>query len=177
MSETFYLDVRVGEDASHHDKLAIALIVLRSEGLDKPLRVSSDNTNRLSAEPLIYGTRSTWQTGREDGGPEEYLFISMLVRPPDDPDNGLPNASITIVDGDGSIRKQIRGARGEVLVDMAVVMRSDPNTPVDFWTGMRLSDANGQGSFLSFEIGAYPVLEELYCTVRMTRDRAPCLFE
>jgi len=177
MTRPFYLDVRTAEDAPNHDKLAIALIVLRSDGLDKPLRVSSDNTKRLSAEPLIYGTRSTWQTDREDGGPVDYLFISMLVRPPGDPDGGLPTASITIIDGDGAIRKQLRSARGEVLADMAVVMNSDLDTPVEFWTGMRLSDAKGQGSFLTFDFGAYPVLEELYCCVRMTRDQCPCLFE
>ena len=174
---TYSLAVRESEDAPNHDKLQVALIILRNDELDKPLRVSSDNKNRLSVKPLVYGTKSTWQTEREDGGPEDFLFIAMMATVPDDPDSGLPSASITIIDGDGSIRKKLRNARGEVTVDMAVVMADDPNTLLDFWLGMRLSDATGQGSFLTFEIGAYPVLEELYGCVRMTRDRCPALFE
>jgi hypothetical protein len=174
---TYSLDLRQHEDAPHHDKLQVALIILRSDELEKPLRVSTDNKHRLSVKPLVYGTKSTWQTEREDGGPEDFLYISMLATVPDEPDSGLPTASVTIIDGDGAIRKKLRNARGEVTVDMAVVMADAPNTLLDFWLGMRLSDATGQGSFLTFEIGAYPVLEELYGSVRMTRDRTPALFE
>lgn len=55
------LNARLAQDALGSDEIYVALFEINHPDLEKPIRLSTDNTERLSVEPLYYGTRSTWR--------------------------------------------------------------------------------------------------------------------
>jgi hypothetical protein len=56
MSRLVSLNVRVAANAEHASEVPVALVTITHPGLDAPVRLSSDPTSRLSADPLRYGT-------------------------------------------------------------------------------------------------------------------------
>ncbi len=48
--------------------------------LDAPVRLSTDNTERLSEEPLMYGTRSTWMGSNPATEPFLFVIASPFCR-------------------------------------------------------------------------------------------------
>ncbi|HEY5209301.1 MAG TPA: hypothetical protein VIJ42_07640 [Stellaceae bacterium] len=69
------LNQRLSFDAAASDEVEICLIKISHPSLDAPIRLSTDATQRLSIEPLAYGTQSTWNS--DGGAVADYSFLLM----------------------------------------------------------------------------------------------------
>ena len=76
------LNARTAFDAQTTDEVEIALIMIEHPELDAPVRLSTDPTERLSADPLMYGTRTAWMGS--DPISEPFLFILASANLPSD---------------------------------------------------------------------------------------------
>ncbi|TIY07279.1 MAG: hypothetical protein E5V16_21390, partial [Mesorhizobium sp.] len=55
------LNARLAIDQVATDELEVVLVMIEHPLLEEPVRLSSDNADRISVEPLMCGTRSTWR--------------------------------------------------------------------------------------------------------------------
>ena len=94
MSRVLSLNAARQVDALASDQVAVFLVIIEHIDLAEPLRISSDNKDRLSTEPLTYGTLSTY--GSVDGSAKPFYFVGMKVLPPDDEEDAEPTATLVI---------------------------------------------------------------------------------
>lgn len=171
MSRVLSLNARTALDDANSDEIEIALIRISHPDLAEPVRLSSDPTERLSVEPLSYGTRSTWRT--EDGSP--FLFILMSTLLPGDQEDAPQSATLVLDAVDADMARVLRMTTTRATVDMAVVLASSPNLVEAEWLGLKLMGAEGDASQIMLEISREPIDGEPWPAARMTRQRFPGL--
>ena len=55
------LNARMMQDEQSSDEIYVVLFKVTHPDLPEPIRLSTDNTERIASEPdVIYGTRSSW---------------------------------------------------------------------------------------------------------------------
>lgn len=159
-------------DADSSDEIEVVLVKIEHKLLDAPLRLSSDNTERLSEEPLVYGTRSTWLT--EDGSP--FLFIMLGAQIPDEQDDAPAAASLVIANLDSDIAEALMSTTVRATVSIALVYASAPNLVQQEFLDLKLVSAEGDADQISLSMSREPITSERYPTARMTKERFPGLY-
>lgn len=86
------LNARLAQDAEATDEIYVVLLEVQHPDLERPLRLSTDNTERLSIVPLYYGTRSTWRGADPVDDPYLWVVASTLL-PSDVEDRGGDRAT------------------------------------------------------------------------------------
>ncbi|MGZ9811291.1 hypothetical protein ACXN5S_12585 [Pseudoroseicyclus sp. H15] len=168
------LTARLSAEEVSATEVEIALFKIEHASLDAPLRISTDPTSRLSAEPLRYGTRSSW--GDADPANEPYLFLPIAVELPGDQED-VPAASTLVIDNlVAGLPKILRGLTSPASVSVAVVLASSPDVVEVEYTGLQLVTAGGDASQTRLELSRRPIEEENVPMDRFTRDRFPGLF-
>lgn len=171
MSRSISLNNRISHDAEATDELEVVLLLITHPDLDEPIRLSTDPTDRLSIEPLAYGTQSTWQT--DDGSPFLFVLASSLL--PDDQEEAPAAATITLEAVDNRIAEQLNSTIERATVDMALVLASSPDK-LEFETrGLKLIESSGNASEVSLKLSRDPLTSEPWPSARMTRSRFPGL--
>ncbi|PTW61437.1 uncharacterized protein DUF1833 [Breoghania corrubedonensis] len=165
------LNARSAQDATASDEVEVVLIRITHPDLDTTIRLSSDPTERLSLEPLTYGTRSTWQT--DDGSP--FLFVLLSTVLPDDQEETPPAATLILEVVDKDMAKPLRSTITRATVDFAVVLASDPDVIEAEWLGLELISAEGDSGQITLSISRDPITSEPWPSRRMTRDAFPGL--
>lgn len=165
------LNARVAQDATASDEVEVILFKITHDDLEEPIRLSTDPTERLSIEPLSYGTRSTWLT--DDGSP--FLFCLLSAMLPDDQDDQPQAASVVIEAVDRDIAMLLRSTTKRATVDMAVVLASSPDLVEGEWRGLELITAEGDSGEIRLTISRDPITSEPYPARRMTRNVMPGL--
>jgi hypothetical protein len=171
MSRRVSLNARLAAEDHASDELEIVLLRITHPALPEPIRLSSDNTERLSVEPLYYGTRSAWLSPA--GQP--YLFMMMSAILPGDQDDAPPAATIIVDAITARIAETLRMTTARANVDMAVVLASDIHRPQAEWRGLKLISAEGSAAEISLTISMEPITSEPWPAARMTRARFPGL--
>lgn len=169
---TISFNARLAADAESTDEVEVVLIKITHPLLDQPIRLSSDNTERLSTEPLSYGTRSTWLT--EDGSP--FLFILMGAQIPDETDEAAPAGNLVLANLDSDIAEVLTSTTVPALVSMALVLASSPNEIEHEFLDMQLRSAEGDGDEIVLSFAKEQVLSEKYPSDLMTKERFPGLY-
>lgn len=169
---TISFNARLAADAEATDEVETVLIKITNPLLDQPIRLSSDNTERISVEPLAYGTRSTWLT--DDGSP--FLFILMGTQIPDETDEEPPAGNLVLANLDSEIAEVLTSTTVPSLVSMALVLASSPNEVEHEFLDMQLRSAEGDGDQIVLFFTKEPVLSERYPSDRMTKERFPGLY-
>lgn len=168
------LTSRLSADASHSGDVEIFLLRITHPDLDGDyVRLSSDPTARLSVEPLVYGTRSTWLS---DGG-DPYLFVLASALLPDDRDEQTGSTQIELEAVDQDIAQVLRSTIQRATVDIAIVRASDPDT-VDLEVrdlALMSAEAASAGT-ITLTIGRESITSEPWPAHRMTRSLFPALF-
>ena len=172
MSRYISFNARLAADAESTDEIEVLLVKITHSLLDEPVRLTSDNTERLSIEPLTYGTRSTWLT--EDGSP--FLFIMMGAQIPDETEDEAPSGSLILDLGDSEIAAMLTSTIEPANVSMAVVLASSPNIVEFEFLDMKLAAADGDSGQISLSFSKEPVHEEAFPTELMTKERFPGLY-
>lgn len=55
------LNARLAHESEASAEIEVALFTIEHPLLPAPIRLSTDNTERLTDDPPTYGTRSTWR--------------------------------------------------------------------------------------------------------------------
>ncbi|QEW21229.1 hypothetical protein LA6_003437 [Marinibacterium anthonyi] len=168
------LNARTAFDAATTDEVEIALISIEHPALAAPVRLSTDPTERISADPLIYGTRSTWL----DANPatEPYLFVLASAEIPGDEEDVPAAATLVLENVDKDMAAVLRSFTDRPTVHMAIVVASSPDLVEVEFRGLKIVDANGDAGQNTITISRAPIEEETVPMDRFTKDRFPGLF-
>ncbi|RWB61024.1 MAG: hypothetical protein EOQ42_20260 [Mesorhizobium sp.] len=165
------LNARFAIDQVATDELEVVLVIIDHPLLDTPVRLSSDNADRISVEPLMYGTRSTWRT--EGGSP--FLFIMLDALVPDEEDDTPAQASLVMEILDSDIADMLTSTTVPATCHMAIVLASSPDNVEAEWIGLQMTDAPGDSGEVNLKFSMEPITEEPYPADRMTKERFPGL--
>ncbi|TIT04734.1 MAG: hypothetical protein E5W85_31025 [Mesorhizobium sp.] len=165
------LNARLAIDQVATDELEVVLVMIEHPLLDAPVRLSSDNADRISVEPLMYGTRSTWRTA--DGSP--FLFIMLDALVPDEEDDAPAQASLVLEILESGIADILTSTTVQATCHMAIVLASSPDTVEAEWVGLLMTGAEGDSGQVSLKFSMEPITEEPYPADRMTKERFPGL--
>jgi hypothetical protein len=79
------ITARAAFQAAQMDDVAVMLAIISHPTLSAPIFLSSDPTERLSLDPLVYGTRHQGS---------DYPFVLMSAVLPDDQDKSPPKTTL-----------------------------------------------------------------------------------
>jgi hypothetical protein len=167
------LSARTQHDQAHSGSVEIVLLKFSHVDLITPIRLSTDPSELLSADPLAYGTRSTWLSGGDT--PFQFVIASALL--PDDIDEVTTTASIVIEAAGQEAVDLLRSVSERATVDMAMVLADTPDLVEAEWRGLELVGMDGDASAITLKISGDDLYAEPWPTARMTKNRFPGLFK
>lgn len=132
-------------------ELEVLLVTITHPDLDEPIRLSSDPTERLSTDPLVYGTTSNAL---------EYLFVLMGAVLPDDRKGSPPKTSLTFDNIDSTYVELARSFTSPAYVDLKVVFASAPDLVTQHYAGLRMTRVSFDESSLTFDVSRELFLSE-----------------
>lgn len=165
------LTKRLRQDALADDEVEVVLVHITHPDMPDVLRLSSDPGERLSAEPLLYGTRSRWMS--PDGAP--YWFMLMAVMLPSDEDEAPPAGTLIFDAVSADLALALRSTLLQADVAMAVCQASDSHLVIAEWQGLKLVSADGGEAEITLTISRDPMTAEPFPAGRMTKERFPGL--
>ncbi len=163
------MNARAALEAGSSAEVEVTLFRITHPDLPEPIKLSTDNTEQISLEPLMYGTRSTW-LGDADN---PFLFLPISAMLPDDQEDTPPAALLVLEAISTEITQSLRSTTTPATVDMAVVLASSPNLIEQEWRGFKLMGVEGSASEITLQISRDPVFAEPWPAGRMTRQRLP----
>ncbi|MDB5620506.1 hypothetical protein [Tardiphaga sp.] len=158
------ISTRKSFNAESSDDVPVVLIELWT--LDGPHYLSSDPTERLSTDPLKYGTRHSGN---------DYGFAMMSAAWPDDQDRKPPSTSLVFANVAEDMAKAARSGTDQFEVVMKLVMSSNPEFIEDICT-LTCTGSTYNATQLTLTVSREPIEAEPYPAHRMTRERFPGLF-
>lgn len=147
-------------------ELEVLLVTITHPDLAAPIYLSSDPTERLSTDPLVYGTRSNGI---------EYFFVLMGAVLPDDRKGTPPRTALTFDNIQSSYVELTRSFTSPAFVDMKVVFASAPDLVTQHYAGLRMTRVSYDESSLTFDISRELFLSEPF-GARQTKNFFPGLF-
>lgn len=173
MSRALSLNARRGLDASYDDDVWIVLIEFDHPDMEAPIRLSTDPTERISDEPVIYGTRSSWRGANPVT--EHWQFVAAQLELPSDQEDVPAAVRLTIDLFDSSIPALLRSFNTRASANVAMVLRSSLDTPEQQFLGLEVTEGS-YGSQISISSSRKPIEEEGAPMDIMGRQRFPGLF-
>ncbi|PZR89680.1 MAG: hypothetical protein DI537_20540 [Stutzerimonas stutzeri] len=167
------MNARQAQDAEGTGEIYVALFYITHPDLAEPIRLSTDNTERLSVEPLMYGTRSTWLGSNPTTEP--FLFIVASTLLPSDVEDAPPSGNIIIENLDSRIAGLLRSFSDLATIHMAVVLADSPNLIEGEWRDLNIISADIDASEIAVSFSREDINDEYFPSGRMTRDRFPGL--
>jgi hypothetical protein len=133
VSRSISLDARKSIYAEQTGEVWVFLVTITHEDLVEPMLFSSDPTERLSDDPLQYGTVSRGNA---------YAYLPMTVTLPDDSDGTAPTIKLSL---DNVLRDTVpllRSVSTPPSVTAEMVLASSPDTVEASFPAFDLIDAN-----------------------------------
>lgn len=96
----------------------IILVTITHPDIDGPIRLSSDPTQRLQDDPLMYGTLSQGAT---------WYFLPFSLILPDERDEQAPQQKLVVDNIDRSMVEMLRSTTTPAKVTTFIVMSNAPN--------------------------------------------------
>lgn len=167
MAQSVSLTLRTAVQAAQTDEVAVLLVIITHPSLDAPAYLSSDPGERISADPLVYGTRHQGTV---------YPFVLMSAVLPDDQDKSPPKTTLVFENVDADMAKAIRAITSPADIELRVVLASTPDQIEARFTHLRAVRGTYDASQVSLDISREPFTSEPMPAGRMTPDRFPGLF-
>ncbi|WP_425099130.1 hypothetical protein [Tropicibacter sp. S64] len=168
------LNARRQQEAEHTDEVEVVLMQFEHASLAAPIRVSTDPTERISAEPLLYGTRSRWLDA--DPATEPFLALSAYIELPGDQEQAPAGARITLEVTNAELVTALRGITTRAIAHLCVVLASAPDEVELEFRDLRLIDVSYDAGSVSLVITRNPIEDEGVPCDRITKERFPGLF-
>lgn len=100
------------------EEVPVCLLTITHETLSEPVYVSSNPTDRISDDPLIYSTTSRGN---------EYLFLPFDFVMPEDRADGAPRVQLTIENIDRTLVNMLRSISTPATINVEIVLASSPD--------------------------------------------------
>lgn len=168
------INARTAHDAATTDAVEVALFTIAHPSLDAPIRLSTDPTERLSVEPLMYGTRSNWLGANP--ATEPFLFVLASADLPSDLEDVPAAASIILSNVDNRIAEVLRSFIDQPVISMAVVMADSPDAIEVEFRDMVMIGSNGNAGEVTIQMSRAPIEDETVPMDRFTKNRFPGLY-
>lgn len=165
--KTYSLSMRQAMTGASTDEVPVILVTIRHPNLAAPVRLSSDPTERLTLEPLTYGTVSQRET---------YLYVLMAARVPDSRERAAPRTSLVFENVDADMVATVRSVVTPATVDLALVLASQPDVIEARWTDLFVVAATYDAERVTLDISREPYTSEPWPAGRITPGRFPGLF-
>lgn len=136
------LNKRRSYEAESTEEVDVFLFYITHPDLDEPIRLSTDPTERLSTDPLAYGTRSDWL--ESNTVTEPFLFVIADALVPSDIADTPAEAQIALQIVDQSMVDAVRSFIDKATLHMAHVLASSPNVREAEWRDLLLNSADAQ---------------------------------
>ena len=160
------LSLREALNAERSDEVAVALVTITHPDLDAPVLLSSDPTQRITIDPLVYGTVSNG---------ESYLFVLMSVVIPDDIKGQTPRSQLVLENVTSDMAALCRSFVSPADVRIDIVAASQPDVIERTFLGMRIVKASIDAEHVTLDVTREPFTNEPFPSQRMTRQRFPGL--
>lgn len=167
------LTARRAQEDHSSGEVEVVLMEITHPEMDAPVRLSSDPTERLSDDPPVYCTRSSWKGANPVLDP--YLSIVASVLLPSDQEDDPAVAALVLENLDAGIPKLLRSFTTAATISIAVVLASSPDEIEAEWSGLRIVSSEITATEVSLRISREEIELEYFPTGRMTRDRFPGL--
>ncbi|MDX8354362.1 hypothetical protein [Cognatiyoonia sp. IB215182] len=168
------MNARTALDAATSSEVEVVLIQIDHPDLPTPIRLSTDPTERISTDPLIYGTRSTWLGANP--ATEPFLFMLMAADIPGDLEDAPAAATFVLENVSQDITAVLRSFIDRPSVQLAVVLASSPDVIEVEYRGMVMISSDGAVGEVSIQVSRAPIEDENVPMDRFTKDRFPGLF-
>lgn len=172
MSRRLSLNARMAPEAAASADIEVVLIRIDHPDLDAPIRLSTDPTERLSTDPLLYGTRSTWRGANPVIEPYHWVLASAVL--PGDED-APAQAQIVLENLDSTLSEEVLSVTGPARVSIAVVMADSPDLVEEEWLGLLGTAADITAAEVLISVGRDEIELEPFPAGRMSRRRFPGL--
>lgn len=173
MSRALSLNARTSIDAPYAEDFFIVLIEFDHPDMATPLRFSTDPTERVSDEPLIYGTRSSWRGA--DPVSDYWQFIAASLELPSDQEDVPAAMSLTIDLFDASLPELLRSFTSRPSANLALAMVSEPDTPEQQFLNLEVITSS-YGNQITISASRKPIEEEGAPMDIIGKQRFPGLF-
>lgn len=154
-------------NAQETDEVIICLLTVTHEEIPEPIYISSDATERLSSDPLIYGT-----TSRSN----QYLYLPFEFTLPDDKSDSPPRVQLTMDNTERSLVSLLRSISTPADVLVEIVLGSDLNQVELVMPSLQLGDVTISESTISASLIADSLINEPYPAGLFTPGAFPGLF-
>jgi hypothetical protein len=124
-------------------EVEVMLVTVTHPNLDAPVRVSSDPTQRLSVDPLRYGTISNGV---------EYPFVLMSAILPDDTKGSPPRTALVFDNIDSDMVALARSFINPATADIDVVLASAPDFVTQRYAGLKITRSNYDETSVTFDL-------------------------
>jgi hypothetical protein len=149
----------------HSSEDMVLLVEITHDDLDAPIYLSTDPTERLSVDPLAYGTISNGKT---------YQYVEMDAVLPDDRQGEPPKVTLEFENLDSSYVELARSFTSPARAKLLICFASAPDSIMKQFTRLWVTKCTYTESTISFDLARFRT-ENLPSGRRMTKDRAPGL--
>ena len=168
------LNARMALDDPAATEVEVVLFMIEHPELEEgPIRLSTDQTEELSEDPIIMGTRSSWRGS--DPQEEPFLWIIASAITPSDLDDAASAGSLVLENLDSDMVKLIRSVSTPPTVHVAVVLASSPDHVEAEWENFLIVDANVTAGEITLRFSREDVENEPFPPGSMTRNNFPGL--
>lgn len=175
MSRIVSMTARQSPDAMASDEVEVVLIKITHEDLSAPVRLTTDPTERISTEPLVYGTRSAW--GGADPMTEPYLFVLAYAVVPGEAEDAPATGQILFEALDARMAELLRSITSPATFSVAVVMASSPDLVEQQWVDLMLVSVEGDAGTITLHISREEIELNQFPAGRMSRAYFPGLWQ
>ncbi|MGB2202320.1 MAG: hypothetical protein ACPH5G_13390 [Pseudooceanicola atlanticus] len=168
------MNARTAYETLSTEQIEVALFLIEHEALSEPIRLSTDPTERLSIEPLQYGTRSRWMDS--DPEAEPFPFVLASAEFPSDLEDAPAAATIVLDNVAAEMAQVLRSVTSRATVHMAVVLASSPDLLEAEFRDLKLIGSEGTADEIVLSISRQPIEDEIVPMDRFSKDRFPGLF-
>lgn len=168
------LNARMALDDPAAEEVEVVLFMIEHAELEEgPIRLSTDDTEELSNDPYLMGTRSDWRGSDPETQPFLWTIASAIV--PSDLDDASSSGSVVLENLDSRMVKLIRSVSTPPTVHVAVVLASSPSNIEAEWHDFLITDANVSAGEITLRFSREDVENEAFPPGKMTRNYFPGL--
>jgi hypothetical protein len=149
------------------DEVVICLLTVTHEEIEAPIYLSSDATDRLSDDPLIYGTVSRGN---------EYLYLPFEFTLPDDKSDSPPRVQLSMDNTDRSLVTLLRSISTPADIMVELILASDLDFVEITFPALQLSDVTIEDGRIQATLVADALINEPHPAQLFTPGSFPGLF-
>lgn len=168
------LTARMAHEEPVTDEVLVMLIMIEHASLSAPVRISTDPTERLSVDPLSYGTRSSWMGA--DPATQPFLFAAMDAELPGDQEDAPAGFTLVVNTVDADIAKLLQSFTDRADAHMALVYASQPDVIEQELRNAKMTSSEGGAGEIVMTVSRNPIEDETVPTDGYTKLRVPGLY-